>query len=73
MNYQLEKEFKQKLKEDSEYLWKNQREIRQMLHPTLSDEYLPEDSKGLLSASRSSQSLLKTSESRKSIRQTPSM
>jgi len=45
-----------------------------MLHPTLSEEYLPDDSKskGLLSASRSSNSLLKTTESKKSINQTPS-
>lgn len=36
-SFQIEKEFKEKLKEESNGLWKNQKEIRQMLHPTLSE------------------------------------
>ncbi|CDW75232.1 UNKNOWN [Stylonychia lemnae] len=43
-NYQIEKEFQSQLKSDAEqYLWKNQKELRQMLHPTLCEEFLPED------------------------------
>eukprot|EP00347_Sterkiella_histriomuscorum_P012234 403369376 len=73
-NYQIEKDFKQQLKSDAEnYLWKNQKEIRQMLHPTLCEEFLPEErdmntKQGLLSSSKSQNSLL----SKNVLNQTPS-
>ena len=60
-NYQIQQEFREQLKKDASQLWKNQKEIRQMLHPTLCEDFLPEEremnSKGLLSASKSSFSL----------------
>jgi len=78
-NYQVESEFKQRLSQDAQSLWKNQREIRQMLHPTLGEEYLPEEREmntktGLLSASRSQANLMFKSgvSTKNSIDQTPS-
>ena len=41
-NQELERVFKEQLRKDAEELWKNNVEIKQMLHPAMPEEVLPD-------------------------------
>ncbi|CDW91520.1 UNKNOWN [Stylonychia lemnae] len=42
-DYLIESEFKERLIEDSQFVWKKPNEIKQILHPTMSLEFLPDE------------------------------